>query len=183
MAVPLFRRLPTLARSFACTSYSQATSATSSGRGYIRKTAVPATASRSASASSPIQSPPSSIPLSSSSDSIDFDDIDNSVHGFDEPSSYSTMQSNLDPIASPPLTTYPTSSYKSLPSVSMDGQTDWGTSFSGMSSTAFSPEARDILLKEVDVQDVECKPGKLFLCIIFRYRGVSLCLVELIQYL
>ena len=29
-----------------------------------------------------------------------------------------------------------------------------------MSQVAFSPEARDILLREVDLADIECKPGE-----------------------
>ncbi len=40
-----------------------------------------------------------------------------------------------------------------------NGQTDWSTSFSGLSQQAFSKEVADILLAPVDPLDVEIKPG------------------------
>jgi len=159
MATPIIRRLSLLARSFTSTPLPYAAAAPIA-RPYIRRTAVPASSSRSASASSPVQAS-SAAPVSTPNPTIelDLDDIDAS--DFDDSPSQSSFASasTPTPIASPPLTTYPSSSYKPLPSAPNDGQTDWATSFSGMSQVAFSPEAREILLQEVHTDDVECKPG------------------------
>jgi hypothetical protein len=156
MSAPIIRRLPGFVRSFSSTSFTYA--AAPAGRPYVRKSAVP-TAIRSASATFPA-SAPSPAPTSTSIptiDPIDLDDIPTSSYDVDDLPRGSGQSST--PIASAPLTSYPDFSYKPLPFAPTDGTTDWATSFSGMSQVAFSPEARDVLLREVNEDDVECKPG------------------------
>lgn len=51
------------------------------------------------------------------------------------------------------------SATNNLTEATPNGQTDWSTSFSGLSQQAFSKEVADILLAPVDPLDVEIKPG------------------------
>lgn len=51
-------------------------------------------------------------------------------------------------------------------------QVDWTTSFSGLSSQAFSKEAADILLAPLDVDDIEIKPDGILYLPEIKYRRI-----------
>lgn len=49
-----------------------------------------------------------------------------------------------------------------LPEASDNVNTDWSTSFSGLSTQAFPKEVAEILLAPIDPLDVEMKPGEFY---------------------
>lgn len=51
-------------------------------------------------------------------------------------------------------------------------QVDWTRSFHGLSTEAFSPEARDVLLAPLDYEDVEVKPDGIVYLPEIKYRRI-----------
>jgi hypothetical protein len=76
------------------------------------------------------------------------------------------------PTASPPLTSLPSKGYTPLPDattqrspgisgeVSAPAGNDWSTSFQGLSERPFGKEVAEALLRPLDPEDVEVKPGE-----------------------
>jgi Mitochondrial genome maintenance MGM101 len=58
------------------------------------------------------------------------------------------------------------------PSAPTDGPVDWSRSFHGLSSTAFDPAARAILLAPVNEADVEIKPDGIVYLPEIKYRRI-----------
>jgi hypothetical protein len=112
--------------------------------------------------STPPPPPPPSSP---------FDDIDlNSIAGYGGPSktaspsaSTSPSSADIDPSAfvtvSPPLRHFPNDAYRPLPTAGQEEGVDWSTSFAGMSETPFPEKAEKVLMKALDPDDIEIKPG------------------------
>jgi hypothetical protein len=71
------------------------------------------------------------------------------------------------PIPSPPLTVLPSQEYIPLPDAParIQGEAaapvgqDWSTSFQGLSERPFEKEVAEALLRPLDPEDVEVKPG------------------------
>jgi hypothetical protein len=83
------------------------------------------------------------------------------------------VPATMAPTASPPLTALPDASYTPLPPArsyveSVPGElaaADWTTSFRGLSERPFDKEAADALLRPLDPNDVEMKPGMWPVCV------------------
>jgi hypothetical protein len=59
-----------------------------------------------------------------------------------------------------------------LPSAPADGPVDWSRSFHGLSTTAFDPAARAILLAPIEPSDVEIKPDGIVYLPEIKYRRI-----------
>lgn len=180
---PLLRALPQstarpVSRTVASTPASRAAAAP---KPTPKRVAVPATATRlSRAPPKPAYQTPAATAIE---DDLDFplpeaETIDDYAHL--APSSSSTSPSAItkakspsssfsgDISPSPPLTAFPNDGYRPLPTTAAgdgvglgDTTNDWSTSFAGLSQRPFDKEAANALLRPLQKDDVEIKPGEL----------------------
>ena len=78
----------------------------------------------------------------------------------------SPAPSSVDVEPSPPLSSFPNDSYRSLPSAEgmvFPGETaptDWTTSFAGLSAQPFDKEIGEKLMAPLNAEEIEIKPGE-----------------------
>jgi hypothetical protein len=140
------------------------------------RSAAPASASGSASGYGDDYDIPLDLDLDPAPPPSELDGIDDYAH-ISNPTftpSRSTPSQLDTPTPSPPLSVFPNDSYRPLPlatsnstsSSSLPGEApvanenDWSVSFAGLSQQPFEKDVRDALLKPLEKDDIEVKPGE-----------------------
>lgn len=90
--------------------------------------------------------------------------------GAGNPEIVETLPSTADEVKPPGSTTPPNGhgngngngTGAALPEASGDGSTDWSKSYFGLSTQPFSKEISEILMRPIEYNDIEMKPGTSF---------------------
>lgn len=184
---PLARALPRqLSRSAHTTPIARAAAAPASSGSSARpvtprRVAVPASAARTSKPpprpSAHVRPAPTVAPTTSAAPAATANDFDFDFplpeaepiqdYAPSKPAAVSSNPLGGDISPSPPLTGFPNDTYRPLPTTAGgdgvglgDVTNDWSTSFAGLSQRPFDREVADALLRPLQKDDVEIKPGE-----------------------